>query len=488
MAARENQGYLIGIIVLVIITVLLLLTTVFSTMKAYDGADKATAAAEEAAYQKALASANAAKADMMAACLGVEGKAVAEAKTSLDSITRFRQGVDAARAPDIDKIAESAAAIYETYQKDMSLNKAVGDEGDADAAQPDMTWKGTISKLSSALRSTYDRIYDKTREVTRIQDDADTKIATVNNKLEERTKALARVEQDLLEEKKSSRLKEEELRNQALALQEAMDSLAAEADDDRAAFEKAIADINQEKKFLTEQNVALKDKVNRYEKEVFDLPDGQIVQVSPSTGSVFIDIGRADGVRANRTFAIFDETVNNFEKDRHKAMIEVIEVLGEHRSKARVTLEDPKNPILMKDYILSAAWDPGYSVPIALGGFFDLDNDGISDLDKLKRMIVRNGGRVVASHDENGNITGEVDSTTRFFVLGPSPPNGARGTVKAMAALQEQAEGNTVQIIDLRKLLNWMGVHGKANVERLDKRIGEGGGAGGNFQNRYPGR
>jgi hypothetical protein len=51
--------------------------------------------------------------------------------------------------------------------------------------------------------------------------------------------------------------------------------------------------------------------------------------------------------------------------------------------------------------------------------------------------------------------------------------------------MKEQAEGNTVQVIDLRKLLNWMGVHGKASIERLDQRIGEKGGIGG-FQPRNP--
>jgi hypothetical protein len=485
MAARENQGYLIGIIVLVICTVILLLTTVFSTMKAYDGADKATAAANEAAYQGALAKAYQAEVNMMSACLGVGGKAVSEAKVELDSISRFRQGVDSTRTGDIDKIAAEAAAIYEIYLEDMALNKAVGDDGEAEEATATQTWKGTIEKLSAALRSTHNSIFVKNREASRIQDDADTKIATMQNKLDERDKSVARLESDLAKEKKNSALKEEELRNQALALQEAMDTLAAEADDDRAAKEQIISEINQEKKGLIEQNIALKEKVNTYEKEVFDLPDGRIDQVSPSTGSVVINIGRADGVRPNRTFAVYDQTVNNFEKDRHKAMIEVTEVLNDRQSVARVTLEDPKNPILTKDFILTATWDPGFSVPIALGGFFDLDKDGISDLEKLKRMIVRNGGRVVAFHDQDGNVTGEIDSSTRFFVLGPSPPNGASGTVKAMAAMKEQAEGNTVQVIDLRKLLNWMGVHGKASIERLDQRIGEKGGIGG-FQPRNP--
>ena len=211
------------------------------------------------------------------------------------------------------------------------------------------------------------------------------------------------------------------------------------------------------------------------------MADGEIVRTARASESVFIDIGTLDGARANLTFAVYDRLANDFEKGRHKAMIEITEVLGPRLSKARVTDEDPLNPILTKDQILSATFDRGDAVNIALGGFFDLDGDGFSDVEKLKQKIIRNGGRVVASHDEDGNITGEIDSTTRFFVLGPTPKTGIRAVAKAMEEMKAQAEGNSVDIIDIRKLQNWMGVHNRAKIERMDERIGSDG-----FQQRSP--
>ena len=345
-----------------------------------------------------------------------------------------------------------------------------------------MTYKGTVDKMASALRSSNANAFDKTKEARRIRDEAEQKIATITNTLNERTKALAQTEQDLADEKQRNATKEKELQNLVENIQESKVLLEDEFTDQKDELQLTISKLGEDMKFVVQQNTAMKERINEYEKQVFDLPDGQIVQVSEAGGNVFIDMGRLDGVRANLTFAVYDRTANDFEKDRHKAMVEVIEVLGPHLAKARVTDEDPLNPILTKDQVLSATFDRGDAVTIALGGFFDLDSDGISDLEKLKRMIVRNGGRVVASHDDEGNITGEIDSTTRFFVLGPSPRSGSREVVTAMADMQAQAEGNSVDTIDLRKLLNWMGVHGSAKIERMDSRIGEKTG----FQQRQP--
>ena len=125
-----------------------------------------------------------------------------------------------------------------------------------------------------------------------------------------------------------------------------------------------------------------------------------------------------------------------------------------------------------QDDLLEAEFYHADKVTIALGGFFDLDGDGVSDLEQLKRMIARNGGRVVVWHDENGNVTGKIDATTRCFVLGPSPRSGNREVFETMAKLKEQAEASSVDIIDLPKLLNWMGIQGKGSskIERFDAR------------------
>ena len=412
MAARENQGFIIGIIVLAILSVILLVTTVFSSMKAYESHDKMVAAVEDSAYQKALSNAYTAKADMLSACLGLEGTSPSEITTFRDLITAQKRNAGE-KAGDIQQIADSAQSIYEIYTKDMYFNAAITDGEGANAAaggESDNTYKGTVDKIASALRSQTENAFESTKETRRILAETQQQISTLKNTLNERTKALNQAEEDLAAEKQRNKQSEEKLIAQSKAIQDSKDTLQAEFEDQKSALQNIIDTTENNLQFVTQQNEALKRRINEYERQVFDYADGEIVQVQ-SAGSVFIDMGRLDGIRANMTFTIYDRTATDYEKDRHKATIEVTEVVDEHLAKARVTQEDPLNPILVKDKVLSATFDRGDRVTIALAGFFDIDGDGISDMKRLRRMIQHNGGRIVAAHDENGNITGAVSYT-----------------------------------------------------------------------------
>ena len=77
-------------------------------------------------------------------------------------------------------------------------------------------------------------------------------------------------------------------------------------------------------------------------------------------------------------------------------------------------------------------------------------------------MIEKNGGTVVAQNDEEGKVIGKIDSSTRYLVKG-SPGDGLEANFNnAMRELEKQAEDNSVQVVDLRKMMNWMGLHNKA--------------------------
>jgi hypothetical protein len=217
----------------------------------------------------------------------------------------------------------------------------------------------------------------------------------------------------------------------------------------------------------------LKIRLDRYEKDYFDNADGEVIRVASALNTVFIDIGSADGLTLNRTFSIYDKSATDFERAETKGKIEVIRV-GQFRSEAKITEDSPTDPILRGDHILTATWDPGFSVQIALAGRFDLDGDRYDDTEKLTRMIERNGGRVVAGHDTEGSITGKMHPGIRYLVKGnesivgsEDDPN-AGAILSAMRTLEAAAEQNTIQVIDLQKLLNRMGVRNQPKTKQFD--------------------
>jgi hypothetical protein len=273
----------------------------------------------------------------------------------------------------------------------------------------------------------------------------------------------------------------EEYDNYKLTMTQTLEAIQAKVkavEDDRenlrSTLNAQIAALNNEVAAQVAKYSEAKARLDRYEKENWDLADGKIVRVARTDSKVFINLGLKDGLKTTRTFSVYDALTTNFEKGNPKASIEVTRV-WDHQAEARITNEDPLKPILEGDQLINPVWDPGYSVPIALAGVFDLDSDGFDDRDRLIQLIQQNGGTVVSYHDSEGNIVGEVNSATRWFVMGDSPAMDTDvnpEVIRAMRKMSDAAEKYQIQEIDTRKLLNWMGQHSQPKIERLDRNIG----------------
>ena len=477
MASRENQRYLIAIIVLSLFMIAFFITSLLGWSKVYEYSDIADSAKAELRLSKSLENAYSIKSSVLETMIGGAGGSVAEIDPNIESLTRIAAGVDSGDKSTINAVAESIKATKALYDQDMKSSSSAG-EGEA----TNMTYKNLIASQNSVIAKLYSDLGTKTRANADYRLKTDAKLAQVKadraaiqerlNKTEEERKrienAKAATERELTGKMQANLVKMKQS-------QDTFDLLIAAADNEKSALVSERAE-------LTGQITGLKTKVNEYEKEVFNIPDGRIVKIAEGLDTVVLNIGRADGLRVNSSFAIYDQSVSNFEKGRNKASIEITRLVGDKAAEARITQENPLNPILPNDYVLSPTWDPGYSTPIALAGSFDLDNDGFDDSNKLKQMIKLNGGDPRVFHDEQGNITGTVDPSIRYLVLGTAPVEGPEANpevVEAMKIMEAQAQSSTVQVIDQRKLLNWMGVHGRAKVEKL-------GGNREDFQARQP--
>ncbi len=475
MAARENQGYLIAVIILVLITLVLALVAFLGINKAFQYADERDDAENKLALQKNLTQAYDTKSRVLMACVGDMGgkEKIAEVPTLIQSLDRLVDpNFDESQKNLITDVTKSVNEVYAQYENDMKQFIAAPDAEQA----AELTWRSLTRNLAAVLSKKHFDANVLRDEAIRIKREAAAEIAAREKIVVGARESAEKAKTELQTEKERFSKKELALNTAMKNIQADNDATIEELKNARDQFKleknKYESDINTAKT----QNVALKTKVDRYEKEVFDLPDAKIVRSSPEIQLVHINIGSADGLRVNRTFSVYDQTETNFVEGQHKATIEVTEITGPHQAVAKVTSVDSLNPILQGDNVLTATWDPGYHVPIALVGFFDLDHDGRSDRKRLVTMIEKNGGKVVAQNDEDGNVIGKIDSSTRYVVLGNEPdvgPNSNTQILGAIKTLLDEAKANSVQEIDLRKLLNWMGVHGQAKIERLDSRIGD---------------
>ena len=191
--------------------------------------------------------------------------------------------------------------------------------------------------------------------------------------------------------------------------------------------------------------------------ESFEVPDGRISWVNQN-GTVWINLGAADSLRRQITFSVFDADQQDPAKTDQKGSIEVTRILGDHMAEARITNDDPRNPILTGDQIYSQVWHRGKKLRFALTGIIDLDGDGRSDMKLARDLIELNGGVVDAYLADDGKVEGEITVNTRYLVLGDFPEEANQAALQeGWQEMSDDAKTNGVEVITLDKFLNQIG-------------------------------
>lgn len=234
-------------------------------------------------------------------------------------------------------------------------------------------------------------------------------------------------------------------------------------EDQKTAFEAKLAEHAAEKKQLEEKITELEHAVEIFKEQrkdepgSFEVADGRISYVSQD-GTVWINLGTADALRRQVTFSVYDAGQHDADKATKKGSIEVTRVMGEHMAEARVTEDDPTNPILTGDLIYSQVWHRGKKLHFALTGVVDIDGDGRSDHQLARDLIELNGGVVDAYLKDDGTVDGEISANTRYLVLGELPESVAQAKLQdGWNAMYRQAQSLGVETITLSQFLNQMG-------------------------------
>jgi hypothetical protein len=191
--------------------------------------------------------------------------------------------------------------------------------------------------------------------------------------------------------------------------------------------------------------------------DTFEVADGRVSLVNQN-GTVWINLGSADSLRRQITFSVFDADQRDAARAEKKGSIEVTKILGDHLAEARISDDDSKNPILSGDQIYSQVWHRGKKLHFAINGVIDVDGDGKSDLQMIRDLVDLNGGVVDAYLGEDGKVNGEITVNTRYLVMGKFPESATQtGMQKGWQQMIDDAKTNGVEVIKLDKFLNQVG-------------------------------
>jgi hypothetical protein len=240
---------------------------------------------------------------------------------------------------------------------------------------------------------------------------------------------------------------------------EARDKAQKELADVTETNRKTSDDMQKQLSTALARYAGAKNELDAVTKGEFTSPEGKITWVNQDSRSVWINLGKDDGLKKQISFSVFDYNENNVNKAAIKGKIEVVKLIDSHTAEARITQDSTKNPIMPGDVIYTPVWHPGHSDHFALAGFMDLDKDGRSDRARVRDLILFNGGVIDSEVDDKGAISGEMKITTRYLVLGDAPdekmasPQVRDGYTKSYG----QAESLGVERKSLQEFLNMVG-------------------------------
>lgn len=352
--------------------------------------------------------------------------------------------------PDSDFVGpQDAAAADVQAQFDLDIQRT-GDPAIKNYRQAVEVLYGKLNETNATLIATKDQLKNLETKLNEVEIGHQGQVTQYKTQI-------AKIQQEAANERAQFDAAREELKKSQDKLAEDLAKNVAQFDKERAEFNQQLADMTAELKKREDANYKLLDRVQR-ESETFEVADGAITWVNQANNTVWINLGPGDALRRQVTFSVYDTEDSDAGKAAKKGKIEVTRMLGDHMAEARVTDDDPRNPILPGDHIYSPIWHRGVPQRFAFTGKIDLNDDGRSDLSLARDLVSINGGKVDAHPDDEGNMTGQITVDTRYLVFGeyPESPNDAnlRTTWQKM---HDDAKAMGVELISITDFMNQMG-------------------------------
>ncbi len=429
MAARENQGLQIALIIFVILTIMLIVTTYFFFSSYTEERDKAKSLAEQ------------------------KSSADSAMRTAVDEFDRIKLLIGAAQPDKIDAVEEAAKADMQAHGEGLVESK--------------QNYRDLVKHMSEKLRGYEEKNTELAAETAELKGKLKTNEDAAKAEVDKYVAQMTQTAADLEAERQKFNTNRSETTNQ-------MNELASKFQSTQAEREKVVQKS-------TSQVAALSDELQRSEqlrermlhKEEADqkaneYPDGRITRVNQRTRLAWLNVGAADGLRNQTSFVVVAPEDGNPIKSTPKGVVQVIRVTGDHQAEVRIVEDDLSNPMMPGDNVFSTVWEAGRREHFALVGRMDIDGDGESDLQMIHDLVVLNGGIIDAEVTEDGTKTGTLSVDTKYLVQGDRP-NADSKNLDSYSDIITEAQKLGVKTIDVHEFLNYMGYRGQERTVNLGR-------------------
>ena len=207
----------------------------------------------------------------------------------------------------------------------------------------------------------------------------------------------------------------------------------------------------------------------------FDIPDGRVTTVDNTQHTVWINLGRKDGLRSQVTFSVYGKSNKGVARGPEdvKAKIEVVEV-RDTSSICRILDEERDRPIGIGDVVFSPAWSAGLKEYFAFVGDGDLNKDGVMDGKdrKILKDLLANAGAEMDVEITNEGLRepadGKLSVHTKWLIVGdvgdPATAVNDQAKLQRIQAVQAQhkllvqeARELGIKIVSLKDFLTYIG-------------------------------
>jgi hypothetical protein len=347
--------------------------------------------------------------------------------------------------------------------------------------KPDQTFESLLAKA----KKDYDQL-DKLRQ--NVQKERDDAKATIQAREAELASAKEEYKKNLDKFKDQGNTDQDDNRKTIAKLQKDLQDAGADRANDKKTAEETLKVAKAETKKKDTEIKALKDRVKAQGEQLAELhvksseapasmrTDWKIIKMDVRGTNPYINIGSADKVKPQLTFSIHGLSLDGRPMPQPKGTLEVVNVVGEHLSRTRITSVKDANrdPILEGDVLYNPSWNPALKKHVALAGVMDLTGDGRDSSPEFRRNLERQNIEVDAwLNPKDGSVQGKgISVRTDYLILGETSEKGLERGIdpKTMELgrkqMEKQAKDKGVTVVPLHKYLEMIGY-------RLPRGVGE---------------